>query len=669
MRPRQDEHKLSDANWDEVAKLSLALLLKIEIHSLTPGVMGRGKTKLEDKLSTGLFMRYLDTGSHLRATCRNSCAWITDGGVEFGFNDYQSKEGKLHPILPLLRPDPDIDTCADRARGDGSSGSDLDVGAECRVVGPRELQQHTSDDELEPDHGGLGVSAHEPCPPPPVPPEDWAQDMPVPEGDYVFPRSIRILGPMHILDNALDDCWAVLDMFAEYKPMLTALLRMLGRVAPRERFIQRCIDPFPERHRYKPLFEFNAPQLYEKRWGSLDKCARYVHRVAKAFLICWDAAQYIEDGNQDDKINEEHQVNVKLIDKAARLPRFWVFHIVVISIGKLPASLAKWLEDCPCHRGLLSKRDVGSIGKLKGHFKRLLRQNKKGAPGFLCKMRAKCAPEVAMKQHRTFLQAARRQCRTQLMQEIAEGQQSKPGMIGVSPGDVAKCLADFDKGADHLEGTLELKLKFVDEPPFTWAALAYHDVAAAKQHGLNIMRKFDTNPVKDAWDRLTFMFCSDTGPFRAALLEWFQSSDRWPRMEYLRLYIASFRFIPMSERPEEGEHFRLKRALAWSRGRGLQASLSRRMPEMITKCIVEPTFKGELLEHMKKVSTPKDAIQELGLSEHPYVLQRAGENLGKNKMVKVVKDMVTERQPATGSWEQCVHTQFHATVDSTSYRR
>ena len=59
----QDEHVLSRADWDEVGELSFFVLMNIHIHSLVPGVQGRGRTKLEDKMSSGLFMRYLDSGS------------------------------------------------------------------------------------------------------------------------------------------------------------------------------------------------------------------------------------------------------------------------------------------------------------------------------------------------------------------------------------------------------------------------------------------------------------------------------------------------------------------------------------------------------------------------------------------------------------------------------
>ena len=86
--------------------------------------------------------------------------------------------------------------------------------------------------------------------------------------------------------------------------------------------MKTCIDPFPERHRYKALFENNAPQLYEKRWGSLDMCARYLHRVAIPFLICWDVKLFNKGGSGDEKGPEDVKINVALVDKASRHARF-----------------------------------------------------------------------------------------------------------------------------------------------------------------------------------------------------------------------------------------------------------------------------------------------------------------------------------------------------------
>jgi len=238
-----DEHVLSDRDWGEVADLSIDLLDNVHIHNLPPGVMGKGRTKLEDKMSTGTFMNYLDVGDSLQASYKHTGSWTTDGGTEFGINNYQSKGGELHSIFPLLKPDADIEVDDGGALpGAGADcNSDLEMEGDCAVVGgaggdtSAAAADDSVEDELAPDHGFSDAAPAAPDfagEPPPLP-----EQLPLPEGDHIFPISIRVMGPMHILDNALDDCWEVLLGFKEYKLLAVNVLRLLGRVAARERFV------------------------------------------------------------------------------------------------------------------------------------------------------------------------------------------------------------------------------------------------------------------------------------------------------------------------------------------------------------------------------------------------------------------------------------------------
>ena len=54
--------------------------------------------------------------------------------------------------------------------------------------------------------------------------------------------------------------------------------------------------------------------------------------------------------------------------------------------------------------------------------------------------------------------------------------------------------------------TVELKMQWGDDPPFTWSGMAYHDTKEAKDHVRILLTKVQANPDPDLWDRMSILF-------------------------------------------------------------------------------------------------------------------------------------------------------------------
>ena len=146
-----------------------------------------------------------------------------------------------------------------------------------------------------------------------------------------------------------------------------------------------------------------------------------------------------------------------------------------------------------------------------------------------------------------------------------------PCMRDLPETDVMKLMSDFVRARRYIVFSLEVKLSFWTNLPYTMAGMAYWDPGVAREAGRRCLALYESagSAVRSHWWCQVLLAPGSVG--RALLEEWLDGRDDTVDDDdniFSRM-LSRFAFIPVSERWIEARHSLSNRALTGARHGGV----------------------------------------------------------------------------------------------------
>ena len=424
------------------------------------------------------------------------------------------------------------------------------------------------------------------------------------EGLSLFmPRAIIIPGALHICSNLCKDVSGKLsrwDLFLKELALFEALLCNRDR---RERFLATCVPADSDDRR---LFKDFSGSLYEKRWGAVISFLRKLVPLLVAFEKHWNHDKYLHAYQQRDGANADEGVRFVAADLSAALgsSMFHAYIQMVMSLFNVVEDLSSWFEGCACHQAQL-KRHRGK------HMRSSRKEIELCGPYAFCPMKGKRAPELAAGCLNDVFSKLVNLGKTSLLKVIQDRK--------LEGQDEALVMQDFEAGRSYLQLGLQVKMNFWCKLPWRLAVLSHTDAAVARAAAADMLEttaglagfEGDASLVHHP---MTLHFLG-SGSLLRPMIQEFASGETMH--EFLRSEACKLAFMPVVERSIEAKHSLISRRVQKNWRSGRIVSLTLRVPDIKAEMAADATYLQTLVEAFAQTRDPMQAARQLGIQEHP----------------------------------------------------
>ena len=444
-----------------------------------------------------------------------------------------------------------------------------------------------------------------------------------------MPNAIIIPGALHICSNLCKDVSSKLSHWEPFLQQLALFEGLLCMRDRRERFLSTCV---PDTADERKLFTHFSGSLYEKRWGAVISFLRKLYPLLEALQKYWSSEKYMQNYQQresaaDNHDAEEGHARFAAADLSATLGSgmFHVYLAMVMSLFNVVENLSSWFEGCLCHDWELKKHR----GKLARNSQKEIAQC---GPYAFCPMKGKRAPELAAGCLQTTFDEIVQLRKRSLLESIRQH--------GLDSESERCVLSDFEAGRLYIQLGLQVKFDFWTKCPWRLAALAHPHEELARASARDTLETVSFLDVADpdlVHHPVTLRFLHPDGPLRC-MVEAFASGDHMT--DALCSEVAKLSFMPVVERSIEAKHSLISRRVQKNWRSGRIVSLTLRVPDIKAAIAADANFLQELTDAFALTRDPVKASHQLGIQEHPALVQACFDSKHKNQRTGILNRIV-----------------------------
>ncbi|CAE7037690.1 unnamed protein product [Symbiodinium sp. CCMP2456] len=428
----------------------------------------------------------------------------------------------------------------------------------------------------------------------------------------------------------LEDISKKLSHWPTFVNELSSLEALLCNRDRRERFVTACI---PKGADERNLFSSFSGSLYEKRWGAVISFLGKLMPLLGALTQYWDAQKFVAGYQQRESADDEQAGQgaasfvPAALSKALESSLFHVYASMILSVLNIVDGLTAWFEGCACH-------EVFSDPHSKKKLSRLAEQEFRACgTQRTCPMKGKRAPELAAG------------CLDEVFLDL----------LNISRDSVLKCMRmhqlsseeesvlwqDFESSRSFLQMGLQIKFDFWGKVPWKLAALSHPDQDVARQAAGEMLQLSDgLDAAADSallHHPVTVDFLGAASQLRP-LVQAF--ADGGHMAATLHKEASKLAFIPVVERSIEAKHSLISRRVQKNWRSGRIVSLTLRVPDIKAEVAADAEFLNRLTEAFGLVRDPRKAAHQLGIQDHPSLLDASFAKMHRNKIVGLVNKIV-----------------------------
>ena len=228
-------------------------------------------------------------------------------------------------------------------------------------------------------------------------------------------------------------------------------------------------------------------------------------------------------------------------------------------------------------------------------------------------------------------------------------------LLNISRDSVLKCMRmhplsreeeslvwqDFESSRSFLQMGLQIKFDFWGKVPWKLAALSHPDQDVARQAAQEMLQLSDgLGAAADSallHHPVTVDFLGADSQLRP-LVQAF--ADGGPMAATLHEEASKLAFIPVVERSIEAKHSLISRRVQKNWRSGRIVSLTLRVPDIKAEVAADAEFLHRLTEAFALVRDPRKAAHQLGIQDHPSLLDASFAKMHRNKIVGLLNKIV-----------------------------
>ena len=289
---------------------SNAIARAVEGHLFPVAGLGRAAMSLHMKVHALLHQVKLEieTFEELLEFLSSTVSITTDQGTESGIAELPGLD------LSQFRPSHE---CEVELCNSNCEQNDVCVGvAEADVMMPGDLEIVLADDAegpAWPGPPGPAADAVVPlrsaeCPAEPAPAGlvPLRAGSSLPDGHYLWPFTLVVVGMLHICHNALEEMSVNLPCWEEFVEQLRPLASFLHSRACRQRLEDKCLRQETEANKiFRQQLQKSFHSLYTARWGSMTTVLEEVLSVRALFQTAWDAKVYAQGSSESQALTAQ----------------------------------------------------------------------------------------------------------------------------------------------------------------------------------------------------------------------------------------------------------------------------------------------------------------------------------------------------------------------------
>ena len=210
----------------------------------------------------------------------------------------------------------------------------------------------------------------------------------------------------------------------------------------------------------------------------------------------------------------------------------------------------------------------------------------------------------------------------------------------ISPEEERLLWQDFEAARGYVQLGLQVKFDFFTKLPWQLAGLSHHNVEKAREVANIILEKtqgLDASDPTLVHHPLTLKFLSPIETLRP-MIQSFAAGQPMPAL--LHTEASKLALMPVVERSIEAKHSLISRRVQKNWRSGRVVSLTLRVPDIKAELKADARFFDELIAAFALARDPRKAAQQLGIQNHPSLLDATFSRLHRNNIVGLVNKIV-----------------------------
>ena len=443
-----------------------------------------------------------------------------------------------------------------------------------------------------------------------------------------MPRAIVIPGALHICSNLCKDVSGKLSHWAPFLKQLGLFEALLCNRDRRERFVATCV---PADAADSSLFKNFSGSLYEKRWGAVVSFLRKLLPLLSPLQKYWSHEKFSQSYQQRGRAADNDQGDegggsfvAPELTSALQSAMFHVYATLVLSLFNVVEDLASWFEGCLCHEHQL-KQPKNKTARV-AH-----KEIREFGPYAFCPMKGKRAPELAAG------------CLGEVFDKLLS--MRKVSLLKTMRGQLSQederiVMQDLESGRNYIQLGLQVKFNFWGKLPWRRAALCHVDTGLAREAAADMLQQTLGLDVPDpslVHHPITLQFLSPGGVLRPMVQAF---ADGEPMNRLLQSEVSKLAFMPVVERSIEAQHSLISRRVQKNWRSGRIVSLTLRVPDIKTEIDREASFLKTLTEAFASTRDPMQAARQLGIQEHPALVDACFQPFHHARVTGIVNKIV-----------------------------
>ena len=343
-----------------------------------------------------------------------------------------------------------------------------------------------------------------------------------------FPCILGIPGLHHIIDNCTKGLGDTMQRYKDNIFLAQQVCRFLRKRDTRTKVLQRCFSHGAGIHMADDIRKFEG-WINTDRWGTVAFSIPELLKVKHALVSCWDEARFIQgELAPDDLQGRSTRELAQHVSQAVHDPVWWGWLSMLEMVCNLLREHTAWVEGCSCHYEILRSHKDELSQSLREQFLK-------------CPMRGLRAAELSSGE---FLDILRR------LWAVSAVQVLRVLPANLTRPDRTLIMQEFDCARAHLAFYFTLKLTHLQEMPWKILQVSHSNEVVAQLAAQEALSSACRHP----------LVAKLQGTMKHACEGWLAGESLMgPGKTELQQFIAPLRFIPISERPIEGQHAKMHR--------------------------------------------------------------------------------------------------------------
>ena len=522
---------------------------KVKEHIMVPVTRGQGHSAIEDDAACVVHQHCLeaDDHNHLQEQLDSYESFTVDLGTEAKTSDFRISRGDLPKVMPTWMADRQL--VLDQ--------EDLDVNER-----PPRMRYQCPDD-------GMFLR----------------NAMPIPGINHCI----------HSVVRGTEEHLSYYDTFIEQCKTLQKVLVNRGR---NERLIDTCFLNTPHEG-LRQHAEGISIILHEKRWGTTLAFCRATIPAVSVLRRAWNQRAYEGQGEHALKEKDWEEGGIfkpAELSTILRSALFRAYHHMIVKLHHPPHRLASWFEGCPCHEIIMSTP---------------------GDDQRICPARREAAMKAdGVSYGRCVLSSCRvvesvdgkvDEVIDDINQEISLSFRHTLAMKdqdGLTPPlaeqDKAMVISDFTLALSNIKLGVSVKFGWLKNLPWLLAGLAHLDAEKARRFGRVCISIYDKQEPNER-HRISRKFLQEGTVLRDDIASFISGNDM---SEVLRIEVAVFHLIPLSDRLIEREHLYLGQVTGYKKGISLGHHYTVKRFLTLSRDLQDPRYEAEFVDAFLKLCCP-----------------------------------------------------------------